>query len=166
MILHILNGDCTRMILERTGLPGETLVWADVLHEGPAPARLSDAAWQDVRARFHAADPAEGDDEGPHIDVGAQLRAADARLARYREYDEVVFWLEHDLFDQLLLIRHLAWLASLAPQSGAGKAAGRHVAVPADLHRSVCRSSAVQRTRRAESHRTRVSFPEPAAHYA
>ena len=27
------------------------------------------------------------------------------------EHDEVVFWFEHDLHDQVLLIRHLAWLA-------------------------------------------------------
>jgi len=35
----------------------------------------------------------------------------DALLAKAPEYDETVIWLEHDLFDQLLLIRHLAWFA-------------------------------------------------------
>jgi hypothetical protein len=35
----------------------------------------------------------------------------DALLATAPEYDETVIWLEHDLFDQLLLIRHLAWFA-------------------------------------------------------
>ena len=30
-------------------------------------------------------------------------------LERYRDHEEVVLWFEHDLFDQLLLIRLLAW---------------------------------------------------------
>ena len=33
-------------------------------------------------------------------------------------YDEVVFWFEHDLFDQLLLIRHLHWLSGVADRHG------------------------------------------------
>jgi hypothetical protein len=39
------------------------------------------------------------------------LEAWDAKLEAYRDYDEVVLWFEHDLFDQLLLIRHLDWFA-------------------------------------------------------
>ena len=34
-------------------------------------------------------------------------------LDRYRGYEEVVFWFEHDLFDQLLLLRHLHWLSEI-----------------------------------------------------
>ncbi len=30
-------------------------------------------------------------------------------MDRYPDYEEVVLWFEHDLFDQLLLIRHLDW---------------------------------------------------------
>lgn len=32
-------------------------------------------------------------------------------LEAFHRHDEVVLWFEHDLFDQLLLIRHLAWFA-------------------------------------------------------
>ncbi len=32
-------------------------------------------------------------------------------MDKYPEYEEVVLWFEHDLFDQLLLIRHLDWFA-------------------------------------------------------
>ena len=39
--------------------------------------------------------------DGPIVPAPAWLAAATA------EYDEVVFWFEHDLFDQLLLIRAL-----------------------------------------------------------
>ena len=45
-----------------------------------------------------------------------QYRASDAVLESWRERDEVVFWFEHDLFDQLLLIRHLWWLTTNAAE--------------------------------------------------
>ena len=35
----------------------------------------------------------------------------DQQLASFPDYDEVVLWLEHDLFDQLLLVRHLDWFS-------------------------------------------------------
>ena len=104
-LLHVLNGDCTRIILEQTGLPGETVVWADVLHDGPAPSGLSADEWRELRA----GDQADADPRQAEFKAG--LRRADEQLAQYAQYDEVVFWFEHDLFDQLLLIRHLDWIA-------------------------------------------------------
>ncbi|MGH9262385.1 MAG: sigma-70 family RNA polymerase sigma factor, partial [Acidimicrobiales bacterium] len=35
----------------------------------------------------------------------------DRGVERFHEFDEAVIWCEHDLFDQLLLARHLAWFA-------------------------------------------------------
>jgi hypothetical protein len=102
--LHVLNGDCTRIILEQTDLQGETVVWADVLHDGPAPAGLSPDQWRELR--FSPGDAMAG------------LRRADEQLARHAEYDEVVFWFEHDLFDQLLLIRHLDWIKEQVEDRG------------------------------------------------
>jgi hypothetical protein len=112
-ILHVLNGDATRVILEDTDVPGDIAVWADVLYEGPCPAGLTQAEWRSVRARHHAPGGEDGEDggagEGENV---ALLRDWNERLDRFDEYGEVVFWLEHDLFDQLLLIRHLHWLSS------------------------------------------------------
>jgi hypothetical protein len=103
MMLHVLNGDSTRMTIERSGIPGEFLVWPDVLYEGPTPLVLGHE-W--VRTR--------GEYLGPYGDDGRDIlreyRDKDAKLESFVNYDEVVFWFEHDLFDQLLLIRHLWWL--------------------------------------------------------
>lgn len=107
----MLNGDATRMILEQTGIPGEMLVWADVLHDGPVPADASGDRLRELRARHLA----QGN--GDLDEVGEQLRRADERLDRHADYEEVVFWFEHDLFDQLLLIRHLRWLSALGDRS-------------------------------------------------
>ncbi len=43
------------------------------------------------------------------------MRAWDAGLDAYTQHDEVVIWCEHDLFDQLLLIRHLGWFGRKRP---------------------------------------------------
>lgn len=107
-MLHVLNGDATRVGLERSTVGGVFTVWADVLHEGPAPAGLAPGVFRQLRARYLAS--RFGHDEA---EVLAGLEAWDAALERFREHDEVVFWFEHDLFDQLILVRHLHWLSTL-----------------------------------------------------
>ncbi len=34
-MLHVLNGDATAVVFAAAGLPGETLVWRDIVVEGP-----------------------------------------------------------------------------------------------------------------------------------
>jgi hypothetical protein len=111
MILHVLNGDATRVPLEQSGVPGQLLVHVDVLHDGPAPAGFDREGWRRVRAEHLAGDAY------PPDDIVQSWRDADATLERYAAYDEVVFWFEHDLFDQLLLIRHLDWLSRVSDLS-------------------------------------------------
>jgi RNA polymerase sigma factor (sigma-70 family) len=106
-MLHVLNGDSTRGIMERSDIPGTYTVWADVLHEGPVPGDLDDDQFRAVRTRFLSA----MDDWVSAEEGAAMYRAWDERLATFTEYDEVVLWFEHDLFDQLILIRHLDWFA-------------------------------------------------------
>ena len=105
MLLHVLNGDATRVSLERSGVPGDITVWADVLHDGPVPevpaARLAAIRADHLTRRFGDAEIVEREQE-----------RQDA-LDRYDRYEEVVFWFEHDLFDQLLLLRHLHWLSEI-----------------------------------------------------
>jgi hypothetical protein len=108
-MLHVVNGDATRMPFEQSGMPGDVTVYADALLEGPVPAGLTDAEMREVRERFwsNAASP-QPKISSPEVSVLATWqRGMDA----YPRYEEVVLWLEHDLFDQLLLIRHLDWFA-------------------------------------------------------
>jgi len=108
-MLHVTNGDAAAVPLRQAGLPGEVTIWADPLHDGPVVDGLSDQEWREMRAGFLAA---SGD--GPtRAEVLATLAEWDAALARAPEHEEVVFWFEHDLFDQLILVRHLEWLARL-----------------------------------------------------
>ena len=110
--LHVLNGDATRGVLRHTDVPGESTVWADVLHDGPTRTGLTPAAWRAMRARYGA-----GRGFGVAEELEQLLAEWDAGLDSWREFDEIVFWFEHDLFDQTLLIRHLHWLSRSADPS-------------------------------------------------
>ena len=108
MVLHVLNGDSTRRQLERSELAGTFTVWADVLHDGPVPGGLDPEAFRQVRAQHLASRAGQ-----PEPEVLATLEVWDAALDAFNQHEEVVFWLEHDLFDQLILIRHLHWLSRI-----------------------------------------------------
>src|SRR3954465_11131677 len=104
IVLHITNGDATKIPLEQSGVPGRFSSWDDILHEGPTPL-ASGEAWLRARARYFASAGYGGEEEMIH-DLGAKDRA----FEELHDEDEVVFWFEHDLYDQLLLIRHLWWI--------------------------------------------------------
>jgi hypothetical protein len=105
-LLHLHNGDSTCGTLERSGVPGTNRVWADVLHEGPVPADLSPQQIREARARFVAAQGWEN-----YETALERYKCWDESLASFPEYDEVIMWFEHDLFDQLILIHHLDFFA-------------------------------------------------------
>jgi hypothetical protein len=106
--LHITNGDCAADTL-RTFLTDRVLITCDVLYEGPAPL-VSDAEWYDTRARFLA----DGFGTG-YEKTRSELERFDRTITGVPHLQEVVLWFEHDLFDQLLLIRTLDMLARLKP---------------------------------------------------
>jgi RNA polymerase sigma factor (sigma-70 family) len=104
--LHVLNGDSVRMTLEQSQVPGTFAVYAEVLHEGPVPREIGTRAWRETRARFISSAG-----YGSYADAKSIGEEWERRLEAYADYDEVVLWFEHDLFDQLLLIRHLDWFS-------------------------------------------------------
>ena len=103
--LNITNGDHAGDKL-RTILDGPVITAADVLHEGPCPPVDGDA-WHDVRARFLS----DGSDAS-YQEIKQGLAATDRRIVdACARHEAIVLWFEHDLFDQLLLIRTLDLIA-------------------------------------------------------
>jgi DNA-binding transcriptional MerR regulator len=101
--LHITNGESVVQTLRRTALGGAPLSWQDVLHEGPVPAG-SRAVLRTARAEFLAACG-----WGRRGAIRAGLERRDRRLLdALAAGREIVFWFEHDLFDQLQLIDALS----------------------------------------------------------
>jgi hypothetical protein len=99
--LHITNGDSAGDKLRRI-VDGDVTVTCDVLHEGPAPA-VDDDAWYATRGRFLA-----GANGFPAEQIQRDLARCDREIVdAVSRGDDVVLWFEHDLFDQLLLIRTL-----------------------------------------------------------
>lgn len=101
--LHVANGTSTTNTIDAAGIPGILSIWADPLHDGPAPGGLSDAELLDARARF-LGDPLAPDD------AVNDLREWRAVMLRDETYDELVLWYEYDLFDQLNLLQLLTWI--------------------------------------------------------
>ena len=106
--LHITNGDSAAGTMRQAEIGGEIAITADVLHEGPTPGGMPPERWRKVRARYLAENGYDDYDSAL-----ALLTRWDHTLEGARSYDEVVLWFEHDLFDQLLLIRALDLLAGL-----------------------------------------------------
>ena len=103
-ILNITNGSNTTDLMIQANILGDHLSWDDLLHEGPVPANLSLAALSAVRADYLVkqgyADKAQ---------VTDKFRQRDTALRNYAQYNKVILWFEHDLYDQLQLIQILDW---------------------------------------------------------
>jgi hypothetical protein len=98
--LHVTNGSHAGDKL-RAFVNGPVALACDVLHEGPCPP-VEGEAWHEVRARFLAG-PGHTAEE-----IRAGLASDDRTIADACAHgDEIVLWFEHDLFDQLALIRTL-----------------------------------------------------------
>jgi len=108
--LHVANGTCTTDLIERAGIAGARSIWADVLHDGPVPGDLTD----DELLRVRAEQLADGV-RASVADVVADLKQWRAIVDDETQYDELVLWYEHDLFDQLNLIQLLTWIGRRRP---------------------------------------------------
>jgi hypothetical protein len=112
--LHVANGSSVTHTLAEAGVPGRLSIWADPLHDGPVPGGLSDDALLEVRRSFH-----EGPQGSPSDDPVNDLRLWRRVIEEHDNYDELVLWFEHDLFDQLNLIQVLSWIHHRVPSSKA-----------------------------------------------
>ena len=125
-MLHVRCGNDIVGKLRAAGVPGEILVWADPLCQGPTRAANGEP-WYELRSRFIAR--SYGGEAGR---IAESLRAADEALERHDAADELVLWFEHDLFDQAILVHLLDRLAKR-------RAPGRLAIVTLDSHPSVRR---------------------------
>ncbi len=95
-------------MLQKAGIAGSHVAWRDALNDGPVPAGLSLEETSALRARYLAQ---QG--YGKPIKLIYDFSRRDAQLRRAQEYEEVVLWFEHDLFDQLQLLQALTALEEL-----------------------------------------------------
>ena len=115
MTLHVTNGDTAGDTL-RLIVNDPVVTAADVLHEGPCPAVDGDA-WYEARAGFLSG-------WAPYDETRAGLAETDRTIAGA---SRIVMWFEHDLFDQLAIIRTLDYVGRvLADPANVGSAGPAH----------------------------------------
>ncbi len=108
-ILNITNGDCAVEIMQQAAIAGDFLPWRDVLHDGPVPEGLSLEELSQVRTKF-IVDSGWGTLEN----ITASFVERDNNLTNLCDsensnYEKVILWFEHDLYDQLQIIQILDW---------------------------------------------------------
>jgi len=103
--LHILNGDSTLPILEKSGIKGDVVVWRELLCEGPLHKEVgSDDFWINRYAYFQ-------DEIGvSRIEYYDKTIKEIVKLEDVSGYNEVVLWFEFDLFCQVNLLALCSYL--------------------------------------------------------
>ncbi len=110
--LHVTNGDTVLYLFKKAGITGTHVAWRDALYEGPVPSGSLEEATA-YRASFAAA---RG--YGNPIKIIHDFERRDAQLRRAAEFQEVVLWFEHDLYDQLQILQILTALERLDLEPG------------------------------------------------
>lgn len=129
--LHIRCGSDIRDALAAGGVAGAYLEFSDPVCQGPLPPGMVDSGDALIERRAHFLTRAYG---VPFGEARRKLKTEWEELKQARERDSVVLWFEHDLYDQTVLIRLLAWLRRNPMKPGA-----RLALVTIDRHPSVDR---------------------------
>jgi hypothetical protein len=102
--LHVLNGDGTAYSFRQTDLPGEVLVWREMLCVERIPSTDDFDTFWSQRADFLV--EYEGFDRAEYERLSEVQRLQD-----FRRYDEITLWFEFDLFCQVNLLYLLQFFA-------------------------------------------------------
>lgn len=94
-------------------MPGTHLPWRDVLHEGPVPQGATLEETSAVRSQYLGTAG-----YGNPIRLAHDFGKRDAVIAKCDDYEEVVLWFEHDLFDQLQLLQIMHYLGGRSLPTG------------------------------------------------
>ncbi|MCE5265058.1 MAG: DUF1835 domain-containing protein [Deltaproteobacteria bacterium] len=108
--LHIIGGDRAGESLAKSGIPGEILVWHDVLYDGPRNPGWPDDATLAARLRFLEEMTGGGLDRK---DILGTLRAQYGKLAGSGDHERIVLWSDACLFDQAMLVHILTCMRHL-----------------------------------------------------
>ena len=103
--LHVLNGDSTAKILEKSNIEGDTVVWREMLCEGPLHTNVgSDDFWLNRYTFF------ENELGVERLEYFDKTIKEIVKLEDVSNYNEVVLWFEFDLFCQVNLLALCTYL--------------------------------------------------------
>ena len=99
-MLHVQLGEASAAVLRQAGVPGEVVVFADPVIDGPTPAGLPAHDWRTVRAGYLAANSSHKTAQQMYDWLLAQDRAVE----HFIDHDEILFWTDACLFDQAIFV--------------------------------------------------------------
>ncbi len=103
--VHILNGDSTSYFIEKSGLAGDSIIWREMLCDGPLSRDVgSDQFW---KTRYEFFEGKLGVEKLEYFDKVIKEVVAIEDLSNYKE---VVLWFEYDLFCQINLLALCSYL--------------------------------------------------------
>lgn len=105
--LHITSGDIAGELLQKSGLPGEILVWRDILYDGPRNPGRPDENTLQARAVFLETATGGGLSQR---EILTTLRNQYDKLAAAPPDRHIVLWFDACLFDQSMLTHILTCL--------------------------------------------------------
>lgn len=113
--LHLTSGDCCGERIAGAGLPGEVLVWRDVLYDGPPrPPGWPDEATLEARTDFLAEATGGGLERAK---IERAVRGQYERLRTLPPGRPVVLWFDACLFDLAMLAHVLTCLRHVGARS-------------------------------------------------
>lgn len=105
--LHITSGDVAGDVLQQSGIPGDILVWHDILYDGPRKPGWPDSDTLAARSSFIEQVTGYGLKQK---EILSTFQHQYALLAEAGSYDHIVLWFDACLFDQSMLAHVLACL--------------------------------------------------------
>ncbi|SKB32551.1 protein of unknown function [Salegentibacter holothuriorum] len=110
-VLHIINGDSLTEQVEELGLPGEIVVWRELLCEGPCDKDVGSPKFIEQREKFlkEAYDISAENYKERFVSQLKRLKAA-------KDYDHVVLWFEFDLFCHINMLAAISFYLEHKPQ--------------------------------------------------
>lgn len=103
--LHITNGDDLTKSITELELPGEIIVWREMLCEGPTSANLDSEEFFNKRKKFLS----KAYDISPEYYESKFINELN-RLTLATGYDEIVLWFEFDLFSHINMLAVISFL--------------------------------------------------------
>lgn len=107
LTLIITNGDEAVTSIKNAEIEAEFLPWNDFLHEGPVILKSEIEETSKIRAEFITKLGF-----GNAAEVQKKFTERDQKLKEIENYENIILWFEHDLYDQLQLLQILNWLSN------------------------------------------------------
>ncbi len=104
-LLHITNGDDLTDKLQQLKIPGDVIVWREMLCEGPTFQEVGNEEFLKIRKQFlwkHY--------QIPEQDYREKFISELDKLAAINGYDEVILWFEFDLFSHMNMLAVISFL--------------------------------------------------------